>query len=200
MPEILKCNLSQTVTGRWVLRGDCPHCSHTCRLHEKEFSQVSDTCPHCESVFAVPQKFIQQLRDERADAERTRIAQAEKEKQSALEKREEDQERIRRAKKTEEAKLAKEQNPLSSCSDCHAMISKQASKCVHCGAPRRDLTLRTLSSALLLILGVLVCAGSFSSNTTQNDVHNIGLLSEKLHASLFGLFLVTWSVIMKSRN
>jgi hypothetical protein len=200
MPEILKCNLSQTLSGSWLLRGECPKCSHAIRLNEKEFSQVSDTCPHCEAVFAVPQKFIQRIREERADAERVRVAQAEKEKQSELEKREDEQERIRRAKKTADAKLAEEQNPLSSCSDCHGMISKKASKCVHCGAPRRDRTLSYGSSALLLILGVVIFYSNFDRNTTQNDVHNIGLLSDKLCAVLFGLFLVTWSVIIKSRN
>ncbi len=52
--------------------------------------------------------------------------------------------------------LAKEQNPLCSCSDCHAMISKKASKCVHCGAYRPVLTLSPTLRALLLILVVLL--------------------------------------------
>ena len=150
MPELTKCKLSQTVTGSWVLRGDCPHCSHTCRLNEKEFSQVSDTCPHCESVFSVPQKFIQRLRDERADAERTRIAQAEMKTQSALEKHEAEKERIRKFDDTHDAWVAAQQNPLHSCSDCQGMISKRASRCVHCGAPRKP----HLLSVLFLILGV----------------------------------------------
>ena len=170
MPELTKCKLSQTVTGSWVLRGDCPHCSHTCRLNEKEFSQVSDTCPHCESVFAVPQKFIQRLRDERADAERTRIAQAEMKKQSALEKREKEQESVQKSIEKHAVELAKEQTPLCSCSDCHAMISKKASKCVHCGAPRRHLN---VAPSVLMILGVLFCLFFFFFSTRAQMVFTI---------------------------
>jgi hypothetical protein len=58
-----------------------------------------------------------------------------------------------------------------------------------------------LLSVLFLILGVgLSWFFLFGYGTTQNGVHNIGMLTERICGLLAGISFVTWSLIVNSRG
>lgn len=131
------------------------------------------------------------------EAEETKRQEEEQKRQAAQLRREQALLEEQRAKE-EAARIARENTPIFPCADCGRDISRRAVKCVHCGAPNsKTKSAQAATAAGIGGLGGLVLLVFLFYDTTRNDVHNLGLLMNRICGTITGLFLVTWSLILR---
>mgnify|MGYP002635098606 CR=1 FL=1 len=191
--EVTKGVLSRSILGNFSIKHRCPYCEKELTSKENEIGKP-DECPLCGEWFVLSKRFLEAMEQQRELKQQKKTKKLERDAER-IKKVQDDWDRENKRIQEVEEKEAKRKYALTACGTCEHNISPLAKSCPQCGAPSDPTTLWS-AGALYVIGSLIVIVFSFFYDTTINDMHNIGLLNNRLCGIILGTgILVSASVI-----